>query len=101
MINIDKIKELLQSSDLEIRKLIQTYIYENYKLDFCICRGIDKDTNKYVWGLDSLKFKDAEPFDMVSAKTLLDCMTEYPYLYNSNEIYSLINLIMDYDRKFR
>ncbi len=34
--NIDKIKELLQSSDLEIRKLIQTYIYENYKLDFYI-----------------------------------------------------------------
>ena len=30
--NIDKIKELLQSNDLEIRKLIQTYIYENYKL---------------------------------------------------------------------
>ena len=26
--NIDKIKELLQSNDLEIRKLIQTYIYE-------------------------------------------------------------------------
>ena len=101
MININKIKELLQSSDLEIRKLIQTYIYENYKLNFYIYRGIDKDTNKYVWGLDSLKFKDAEPFDMVSAKTLLDCMTEYPYLYNSNEMYSFINLIMDYDRKFR
>ena len=46
--NIDKIKELLQSSDLEIRKLIQTYIYENYKLDFYIYRGVDKDTNKYV-----------------------------------------------------
>ena len=99
--NIDKIKELLQSSDLEIRKLIQTYIYENYKLDFCIYRSIDKDTNKFVYRLDSLKFKDNYIFDMVSAKTLLDCMTEYPYLYNSNEIYSLINLIMDYDRKFR
>ena len=99
--NIDKIKELLQSDDLEIRKLIQTYIYENYNLDFCICRGIDKDTNKYVWGLDSLKFKDADPLDRVTAKTLLDCMTEYPYLYNSNEMCSFINLIMDYDRNFR
>ena len=99
--NIDKIKELLQSNDLEIRKLIQNYIYENYKLNFYIYRGIDKDTNKYVYGLDSLKFKDADPLDRVTAKTLLDCMTEYPYLYNSNEIYSLINLIMDYDRKFR
>ena len=99
--NIDKIKELLQSEDLEIRKLIQTYIYENYKLDFCIYRGIDKDTNKYVYGLDSLKFKDNDMFDKVPAKTLLECMTEYPYLYNSNEKYSFINLIMDYDRKFR
>lgn len=99
--NIDKIKELLQSNDLEIRKLIQNYIYKNYKLDFYIYRGIDKDTNKFVYELDSLKFKDNYIFDMVTAKTLLDCMTEYPYLYNSNEIYSLINLIMDYDRKFR
>ena len=99
--NIDKIKELLQSNDLEIRKLIQTYIYEKYKLDFYIYRGIDKDTNKYVWGLDSLKFKDIEPFDRVNAKTLLDCMTEYPYVYKSNEMCSFINLIMDYDRKFR
>ena len=99
--DIDKIKELLQSNDLEIRKLIQTYIYEHYKLDFYIYRGIDKDTNKYVYGLDSLKFKDNYIFDMVTAKTLLDRMTEYPYLYNSNEMYSLINLIMDYDRKFR
>ena len=99
--NIDKIKELLQSNDLEIRKLIQNYIYKNYKLDFYIYRGIDKDTNKFVYRLDSLKFKDNYIFDMVTAKTLLDCMTEYPYLYNSNETYSLINLIMDYDRKFR
>ena len=98
--NIDKIKELLQSNDLEIRKLIQPYIYENYKLDFYIYRGIDKDTNKYVWGLDSLKFKD-NIFDRISAKTILDNMTKYPYLYNSNEMYSFINLIMDYDRKFR
>ena len=66
-----------------------------------IYRGIDKDTNKYVYGLDSLKFKDNYIFDMVTAKTLLDCMTEYPYLYNSNEMCSFINLIMDYDRKFR
>lgn len=99
--DIDKIKKLLQSNDLEIRKLIQTYIYENYKLDFYIYRGIDKDTNKYVWGLDSLKFKDNYIFDMVTAKTLLDRMTEYPYLYNSNEMCSFINLIMNYDRKFR
>ena len=99
--NIDKIKELLQSSDLEIRKLIQTYIYENYKLDFYIYRGIDKDTNKYVYGLDSLKFKDNYIFDMVTAKTLLDCMTEYPYLYNSNEMNSFINLILKYNGKFR
>ena len=99
--NIDKIKEMLQSNDLEIRKLIQTYIYENYKLDFYIYRGIDKDTNKYVYGLDSFKFKDNDLFDRVTARTLLDCMTEYPYLYNSNEMDSLINLIMDYDRKFR
>ena len=99
--DIDKIKELLQSSDLEIRKLIQTYIYENYKLGFYIYRGIDKDTNKYVYGLDSFKFKDNDLFDRVIARTLLDCMTEYPYLYNSNEMDSLINLIMDYDRKFR
>lgn len=99
--NIDKINELLQSKDLEIRKLIQTYIYENYKLDFYIYRGIDKDTNKYVYGLDSLKFKDNYIFDMVTAKTLLDCMTEYPYLYNSNEKYSFINLILKYNGKFR
>ena len=99
--NIDKIKELLQSDDLEIRKLIQTYIYENYKLNFYIYRGIDKDTNKYVYGLDSLKFKDNDIFDSIPAKALLDCMTEYPYLYNSNEMSSFINLIMDYDRKFR
>ena len=99
--NIDKMKELLQSDDLEIRKLIQTYIYENYKLDFYIYRGIDKDTNKYVYGLDSLKFKDNYIFDMVTAKTLLDRMTEYPYLYNSNETYSLINLILKYNEKFR
>lgn len=98
--NIDKIKELLQSKDLEIRKLIQTYIYENYKLNFYIYRGIDKDTNKYVWTLDSLKIKN-NTFDRISAKTILDNMTEYHYFYNSNEIYSLINLIMDYDRKFR
>ena len=99
--NIDKIKELLQSNDLEIRKLIQTYIYENYKLDFCIYRGIDKDTNKYVYGLDSLKFKDTDPFDMVSAKTILDCMTDCPNLYNSNEMYSFINLVLKYNEKFR
>ena len=99
--NIDKIKELLQSDDLEIRKLIQTYIYENYKLNFYIYRGIDKDTNKYVYGLDSLKFKDADPLDRVTAKTLLDCMTEYPYLYNSNETYSFINLILKHNEKFR
>ena len=99
--NIDKIKELLQSSDLEIRKLIQTYIYENYKLDFYIYKGIDKDTNKYVYRLDSLKIKNNDIFDSVSAKTLLDCMTEYPYLYNSNEMYSFINLIIRYNGKFR
>lgn len=98
--NIDKIKELLQSNDLEIRKLIQTYIYENYKLDFYIYRGIDKDTNKYVWGLDSLKFKD-NIFDRISAKTILDNMTKYPYLYNSNEMYSFINLVLKYNEKFR
>ena len=98
--NIDKIKELLQSDDLEIRKLIQTYIYENYKLDFYIYRGIDKDTNKYVWRLDSLKIKN-NIFDRIFAKTILDNMTKYPYLYNSNEMDSFINLIMDYDRKFR
>ena len=99
--NIDKIKELLQSDDLEIRKLIQTYIYENYKLNFYIYRGIDKDTNKYVYGLDSLKFKDNDMFDSVPAKTLLDCMTKYPYLYNSNERYSFINLILKHNEKFR
>ena len=99
--NIDKINELLQSNDLEIRKLIQTYIYENYKLGFYVYRGIDKDTNKYVLGLDSLKFKDIDPFDKVSAKTILDCMTDCPNLYNNNEMNSFINLIMDYDRKFR
>ena len=99
--NIDKIKELLQSNDLEIRKLIQTYIYENYKLDFYIYKGIDKDTNKYVYGLDSFKFKDNDLFDKVSAKTILDNMTEYPYLYNSNEKYSFINLILKHNEKFR
>lgn len=98
--NIDKINELLQSEDLEIRKLIQTYIYEKYKLDFYIYRSIDKNTHKYVWRLDYLKIKN-NTFDRISAKTILDNMIKYPYLYNSNETYSFINLIMDYDRKFR
>ena len=56
--NLDNLISILQSKDIEIRKLAENYLYKNYNLNLNFYIGINSKTHKRTFELDYNKFKN-------------------------------------------
>ena len=99
--NLDNLILMLQSKDIEVRKLAENYIDKNYNLNFNFYIGINSKTHKRTFELDYNEFKNKFPYYQISAKAFINNAVHFLYLYDSEEIHNCLNLISKYNESFK
>ena len=101
MKNLDNLVLMLKSEDIEVRKLGESYLDKNYDLNFTLYRGINRKTNKCTFELDNNKFINKEYYYKLYAKDFMDNIIDYPNLWNNEEIYDFIYIILKYNESLK
>ena len=99
--NLDNLVLMLKSDDIEIRKLAENYLDKNYDLNFTLYRGINRKTNKCTFELDNNEFINKEYYNNFYAKDFMDNIIDYPNLWNNEEIYDFIYIILKYNESLK
>ena len=99
--NLDNLVLMLTSEDIEVRKLIESYLDKNYNLNLNFYIGINYKTHERTFELDYNKFKNKFPYYQISAKAFINNAVHFLYLYDSEEIHNCLNLISKYNESFK
>ena len=99
--NLDNLISILQSKDIEIRKLAENYLDKNYDLNLNFYVGINYKTHERTFELDYNKFKNKFPYYQISAKAFIENTVNFLYLYDNEEIHNGLNLILKYNESFK
>ena len=99
--NLDNLVLMLTSEDIEIRKLAENYLDKTYDLNFIIYRGINYTIKKCTFELDNNKFINKDYYNKLSAKDFMTNIIDYPNLWNNEEIYDFIYIILKYNESLK
>ena len=99
--NLDNLVLMLTSEDIEVRKLIESYLDKNYNLNLNFYIGINSKTHKRTFELDYNKFKNKFPYYQISAKAFINSAVHFLYLYDNKEIRNCLNLILKYNESLK
>lgn len=99
--NLNNLVLMLTSGDIEIRKLAENYLDKNYDLNLNFYVGINYKTNKRTFELDRNEFRYKFPYYQISAKAFINNIVYSPYLYDNDEIWNFINIILKYNESFK
>ena len=99
--NLDNLVLMLRSEDIEIRKLVESYLDKNSDLNFTLYRGINRKTNKCTFELDNNEFINKEYYNKFYAKDFMDNIIDYPNLWINDEIYDFIYIILKYNESLK
>ena len=99
--NLDNLVLMLKSEDIEVRKLVESYLDKNYDLNFTLYRGINRKTYKCTFELDNNEFINKEYYNKFCAKDFMTNIMDYPNLWINDEIYDFINIILKYNESLK